>query len=76
MLLVQELGARSGEKVIHMDRSRAEIVSVLRHCGLHDVADAAEADLPDQVDDQTEYQFLAVHGLSPSVLMDRMGGSP
>jgi hypothetical protein len=76
MLLVQEPGAGSGEKVVDMDRPRDEIVCVLRNCGLNDVADAALAQLPETVDDETADQFFAAHGLSISMLMDRMGGSP
>jgi predicted nucleic acid-binding OB-fold protein len=76
MLLVQEPGAGPGEKVVHMDRSRDEIVCVLRHCGFDDVADAAQAQLPETVDEETADRFFAAHGLSISMLMDRMGGSP
>jgi predicted nucleic acid-binding OB-fold protein len=76
MLLVQEPGAGPGEKVVHMDRSREEIVCVLRHCGFNDIAETAQAQLPEMVDDETAAQFLAANGLSISMLMDRMGGSP
>jgi hypothetical protein len=59
-----------------MDRSREEIVCVLRHCGFNDIATAALAQLPETVDDETADQFFTAHGLSISMLMDRMGGSP
>ena len=59
-----------------MDRSRDEIVCVLRHCGFNDVADAAIAQLPETVDEETAARFFAANGLSISMLMDRMGGSP
>jgi hypothetical protein len=59
-----------------MDRSRDEIVCVLRHCGFNDIADAAQTQLPDPVDEETAARFFAAHGLSISMLMDRMGGSP
>jgi hypothetical protein len=59
-----------------MDLPRQQIVKALRHAGLHETADAAEATLPDPVDDKTVRQFCATYGVSRSTLMDRMGASP
>jgi hypothetical protein len=63
-------------KVICMEYSRQHIVWVLRNAGMHELADLAETTLPDPVDEKTLDQFCAAHGLSRSVLMDRMGASP
>jgi hypothetical protein len=59
-----------------MDLSREQIVKRLRRAGMNDVADAAEATLPDPVDANTARRFCAAHGISISTLMDRMGASP
>ena len=59
-----------------MDLSRRHIVETLRRAGLKELADTAEATLPDVVDDKTANQFLTAHGVSMSTLTDRMGGSP
>jgi hypothetical protein len=70
--------ARAGiwEKVVRMDLTRQQIVQRLRRAGLHEVADEAEATLPDQVPADVADRFCTSHELSISVLMDRMGGSP
>jgi len=49
---------------------------MLRRAGLDELADQAEATLPDPVDTRTVNQFCAAHGITTSVLMDRMGASP
>jgi hypothetical protein len=49
---------------------------MLRHTGMHELADVAEATLPDPVDRQTLKRFCNAHKLSLSSLMDKMGGSP
>ena len=59
-----------------MDLSRQQIIKLLRRAGLDDLADQAEATLPDPVDTRTVNQFWSAHGVSASVLMDRMGASP
>ena len=59
-----------------MDLSRQQIVNALRRAGLHELADSAEAALPDPVDAKTISEFCAVHGISAAMLMDRMGASP
>jgi hypothetical protein len=64
------------KKVVRMDLSRQQIVKALRRAGMHEVADTAEATLPDTVDDTAADHFCAAHGLSKSMLIDRMGGSP
>ena len=63
-------------KVIFMEYSRQHVVWVLRNAGMRELADLAETTLPDPVDDRTLDQFCAAHGISRSVLMDRMGASP
>jgi hypothetical protein len=65
-----------GKKVVLMDLSRAQFLKLLRHAGLNDVADEAEAALPDPVDSQTLHKFCTAHGVSLSMLTDRMGASP
>ena len=59
-----------------MNLSRQQIVRLLRRAGLDELAEQAEATLPDQVDDRTMNQFCATHGITASDLMDRMGASP
>jgi hypothetical protein len=63
-------------KVICMEYSRQHVVWVLHNAGMHELADLAATTLPDPVDEKTLDQFCAAHGLSRSVLMDRMGASP
>jgi hypothetical protein len=53
-----------------------DVVHMLRHTGLTDVADEAKQTLPDPVDSTTLDQFCTAHGLSTDALVDRMGGSP
>jgi hypothetical protein len=62
--------------VVRVDLSRQHIVKALRRAGMHEIADEAEASLPETVDVTTVERFCAVHGISRSMLMDRMGGSP
>jgi hypothetical protein len=59
-----------------MDLSRQQIVKALRRAGLNDVADTAEAALPDPVDVKTVDEFCAAQGISMATLMDRIGASP
>ena len=59
-----------------MDLSREQFIKMLRHAGLNDVADAAEAELAGQVDAKAVNKFCTAHGLSLSMLTDRMGASP
>ena len=59
-----------------MDLSRQQIIKLLRRAGLDEIADQADATLPHPVDATTVNQFCAAHGISTSVLMDRMGASP
>jgi hypothetical protein len=63
-------------KVICMELSRQHVVWVLRNTGSRELASLAEATLPDPVDEKSLDQFCAAHGISRSVLMDRMGASP
>jgi hypothetical protein len=76
MALDVRAGAETWEKVVRVDRSRQEIVRQLRRAGLNEAAEDAEATLPDQVPAEVADQFCTSHELSPSILMDRMGGSP
>jgi hypothetical protein len=63
-------------KVVRMELSRQHVVRVLRHAGMGEIADLAEATLPDPVDSKSLDQFCDAHGISRSSLMDRMGASP
>jgi hypothetical protein len=55
--------------------SRQKIVDVFRRAGMDDIADAALATLPEQVDYETADKFCAAHNLTVGFLMDRMGGT-
>lgn len=59
-----------------MENSRQHVVRVLRNAGMREIADLAETTLPDPVDTKTLDQFCVAHGISVSVMMDLMGGSP
>ena len=59
-----------------MDLSRQQIIKALRRAGLDELADQAEATLPDPVDTKTASEFCSAHGITTSLLMDRMGASP
>jgi hypothetical protein len=69
-------GAAICKKVVLVDLSRQQIIKALRRAGLDELADQAEATLPDPIDAKTANQFCAAHGVTTSVLMDRMGASP
>jgi hypothetical protein len=62
--------------VVLVDLSRQQIIKALRRAGLDELADQAEATLPDPVDPKTVNEFCSAHGITTSVLMDRMGASP
>jgi hypothetical protein len=59
-----------------MSESLQHVVDVLRRAGLAQLAEEAQRTLPDPVDRKELEHFGAVHGLSPDVLSERMGGSP
>jgi hypothetical protein len=59
-----------------VDYSRQDIVNMLRRAGLNEIADTAEAALPDPVDGKILNQFCTSQGVSLSTLTDRMGASP
>jgi hypothetical protein len=59
-----------------MSESLQHVVGILRRAGLTQLAEEAQRTLPDPVDRKELEHFGAVHGLSPDVLSDRMGGSP
>ena len=59
-----------------MDLSRQQIIKALRRAGLDELADQAEATLPDPVETKTVNEFCSAHGITTSLLMDRMGASP
>ena len=58
-----------------MTYSRQHIVEVFRRAGMDDIADAALATLPEQVDYQTADKFCADHHLTVGFLMDRLGST-
>jgi len=64
------------KKAVSVDLSRQQIVKQLRRAGLNEIAGTAETELPDPVPAKVAEQFCAAEGLSTSMLMDRMGGSP
>jgi hypothetical protein len=55
--------------------SRQQIVEVFRRAGMDDIADAALATLPEQVDYETADKFCAAHHLTVGFLMDRLGST-
>ena len=68
--------AKMRKEVVLVDYSRQEIVKTLRRAGMNEIADTAEAALPDPVDGKIVNQFCTAQGVSLSTLMDRMGASP
>jgi Tfp pilus assembly protein PilN len=68
--------ARIRKEVVLVNYSRQEIVKMLRRTGLDEVADTAEATLPDPVDAEILSQFCTAQGVTLSILTDRMGASP
>jgi hypothetical protein len=59
-----------------MQRSKAELLRVLRRAGLFHVADELEPLLPEVVDFDRDHELLERYGLEQDVLMSRMGASP
>ena len=59
-----------------MQLPRGEVLRVLRHAGLPDVADAIGPELPDVVDIDRERSLFDRHGVSLELLVSRLGGSP
>jgi hypothetical protein len=59
-----------------MSVSRESVVELLRSLGYPNEAEEAERDLPDPVDTEQAIAFGDRHGITRSVLVDRMGGSP
>jgi hypothetical protein len=59
-----------------MQRTRAEVLRVLRHAGLSQVAEELAPVLPEVVDFDREHELFERYGLSQDELMSRMGGSP
>jgi hypothetical protein len=57
-------------------RSREDVARILRRAGYPDLADAVTKTLPDPVDLDEVTRFLALYGITYSVLTDRLGGSP
>lgn len=59
-----------------MTRSLDDVVRILRHAGLHDIADEAARRLNDPVDQLDLEKFLQPYGVTKDALISRMGGSP
>jgi hypothetical protein len=64
------------EKRPATQRTRAEILHVLRNAGLFDLAERLSPVLPDVVDLERDQELFERYGLDQDVLMNRMGGSP
>ena len=56
--------------------SRQEIVNILRRAGLRDVAEKAAKELPDQVEVSDLEKWSSRHGVTRSMLINELGGSP
>ena len=59
-----------------MQRSRREVVELMRRTGFAELADEAERVLPDPVDDDQLAAFAQAHGVSRDDIISEMGGSP
>jgi hypothetical protein len=68
--------ARMRKEAGPVDYSRQQIVEMLRRAGMNEIADTAEATLPDPVDGKILDQFCTAQGVTLSTLTDRMGASP
>jgi hypothetical protein len=55
---------------------RGDVASTLRKAGLPDLADLVEQSLPDPVELKDVQELLSPYGITPEVLVDRMGGNP
>ena len=76
MALDRQARARTWKKAVSVDLSRQQIVRQFRRAGMSDIADKAETTLPDPVPAKVAEEFCEAQGLSTSMLVDRMGGSP
>jgi hypothetical protein len=56
--------------------TRQHVVDVLRTAGLPEIADEAERELPEEMDEEEVAAWTASHGANMSQLISRMGGSP
>jgi len=59
-----------------MKRSKAEMLRVLRRCGLSQLADELEPVLPEVVDFDRDHELFERYGLDQDVLMNRLGAGP
>lgn len=59
-----------------MQLPRAEVLRVLRHAGLPDVADALGRELPDVVDLDRDRPLFDRYAVNLDLLVSRLGGSP
>lgn len=59
-----------------MQRTRTEILRVLRRAGLSQVADELAPELPEVVDLDRDHELFERYRLDADELMNRMGGSP
>ena len=59
-----------------MKRSKADMLRVLRHAGLFQVAEELEPVLPEVVDFDRDHALLERYGLDIDTLMNRMGAGP
>lgn len=56
--------------------SRQEVAELLRKAGLHEAAEKAIAELPDQVDYKDIEEWGLEQGITRDTLISQMGGSP
>ena len=59
-----------------MAYSKQWVVDTLRHLGFRQEAEAAERELPEEIDREQLVKFGDRHGIDSSALTNRMGGSP
>lgn len=55
---------------------RQDFADVLRRCGHHELADKALKELPDQLDIDQIQTWETEQGLTRTVLISELGGSP
>jgi uncharacterized protein (DUF2267 family) len=59
-----------------MQRSRTEVLRVLRNAGMTQEADELASQLPDVVEFPRDHELFERYRLNPEELVSRMGGSP
>jgi hypothetical protein len=59
-----------------MKLTKQHVVDVFRRAGLTELADEAQRDLPDEMEEEEAARWGVRHGVNLGELTSRMGGSP